>query len=357
MKTILAPKSGRTFLPAKFLLGHELCFLTHDFLAKLISSAQQQGAFTERFVFRDEADRRAFEDAGDVFTWFEATRRTAERAAFMRRTIFPALLSDLLHFIYEALESSRKGKLNVSYALLRKPLQENLFILESIALDIDGFAAQLIDNPLLLRSQKAGGLDVHRRRIADVLTAIGQEKRFDAPYLAQLRYDKHSQDGFDGVCNTAMHLFTEHAAIRTESLNINFIFSGWEEKLTQWAYLYSRLPYLLAYAHSLAEHVFASVEQGYPAYFSEMTRRLSAATILWSTSLEEPYQHPLLARFAESVGIELDEMCRVDGWPQPTRSHLLRMRAIGAWPDESSIAVRLRTLRFSALAYLGRVGG
>lgn len=355
MRTILSPKSGRTVLPDRYLFGHELCFLTHDILAELIVSAEQQGVFSERFTFRDNADSLAFENADDVFAWFDATGRKEERAGFLRRTVFPALMSDFLHFVYEALESSRKAKLNITYALLRKPLQENLFLLELIASDLHSFATHLTENPLLLRSQKAGGLDVHNRRIASVLTTLGEAERFDAGYLAQLRYDKNADDGFDGICNKAVHLFTEHHAIRTEKLNINFIFSDWDAKLTQWGYLYSRLPYLLAYAHCLAEHVFGTFERSDPVYFADIKRRLHAATILWADTLEDKYRHPGLVNFAESVRVQLESECRANKWPTPTKSHLLRMRADGAWPGESGVAVRLRHLRFSALAYMGKV--
>jgi hypothetical protein len=72
-----------------------------------------------------------------------------------------------------------------------------------------------------------------------VLEVIGGAGVFDAARIAELRYDKAL--GFDGPCNHAMHLFTEHQAIRTAAMNINFIFSGPDEKRTQWAYMYTYL--------------------------------------------------------------------------------------------------------------------
>ena len=89
----------------------------------------------------------------------------------------------------------------------------------------------------------------HANRIRKVLATLRDHRGYDAEYLAQLRYDKNAQDGFDGVCNKALHLFTGHDAIRTEPLNINFIFSDLDSMVTQWSYLYSRLPYLLSYIH------------------------------------------------------------------------------------------------------------
>jgi hypothetical protein len=118
----------------------------------------------------------------------------------------------MLHCIYEALDSSRKTKLNITYMLIRKPLQESLFLLESVVADRFDFAEKLATEPLKLRALKAGGVDVHTQRIQRVLEIVGESHRLSASYLAQLRYDKRVDDGFDGICNHAMHLFTEHEA-------------------------------------------------------------------------------------------------------------------------------------------------
>lgn len=354
MRSILQKKDGRTFLPDTFVLGHELCFLTHDFMAELLRSAEEQGAFTREITFKDDEDRRAFESAEDVFAWFETTGRLDERAEFLRQTVFPALLADFLHFIYEALEASRKAKLSVAYALLRKPIQEVLFVLESIAADLSVFSEYLVNDPHRLHSQKAGGVEAHTRRIGQVLDAMNARDRFDPAYLAQLRYDKGAEDGFDGPCNTATHLFTSHDAIRTEKMNINFIFSGWEQKLSQWAFLYSRLPYVLAYAHGLTEHVFASIETHDGEYLAFSQRRLAAATELWAETIPEPYRHAELSRFSAVVRRQLWSDCRAANRRTPTRRDLARMRVDGAMPGQSRASVAFRNARWRAEARLAR---
>jgi len=335
-------KSGTTFLPDYLVPAHNLCFLHHDVLVELLRSGEEVGSFDQTFELHDEADRQAFERAVDVFEWMENTKRKGERVALLRRTVFPAVLSDFLLFVYEALETSRKAKLNVSYALLRKPLQESLFLLETIATDADRFASHLMLDPLQLRAQKAGGLDAHTKRIAAVLCALEDGDRFDPAYLAQLRYDKMSEDGFDGLCNLAVHLFTEHKAIRTESLNINFVFSGWDDKLSQWHFLYSRLPYLLSYARSLVEHVYSSFEQTDPVYLADIGRRLSAGTLLWGAEIPDEYQNPMVQRFIDTTLAKLLTDCERNGYRRPTAADLVRMSGSGAWPGESWVRVRVR---------------
>jgi len=40
-------------------------------------------------------------------------------------------------------------------------------------------------------------------------------------------------DGFDGICNKSIHLFNLHKAIKTETMNINFVLSDVDAKITK----------------------------------------------------------------------------------------------------------------------------
>jgi hypothetical protein len=333
-----------THLPKKYWPGHELCFTVHDIMTNLLVSGQRARVFFVEFELRDEADLAAFE--ADVFEWLDNHRGIEERAALLVTTVFPAVLGDMLHCLYEALETSRKGKLAISFMLLRKPLQESLFVLETAIADRAAFANRLSYDQIKLWSQGAGGKEVHIRNIQSVLEALGEIERFDASYLAQLRYDKDANDGFDGICNTAMHLFTGHKAIRTEPLNINFIFSDLPAMMTQWSYIYSRLPYLLVYMHRIVEYICVGIAPTGPEYISDMERRISALVLLWSETLDVPYAEPHLDKFTARTREWLHQHCVEAGFRSPNRKDLIRMGKNGAYPGESSFNVRRRYRQF-----------
>jgi len=55
--------------------------------------------------------------------------------------------------------------------------------------------------------------------------------------------------------NVANHLVTTCKYYKTESLNLNFVFSGPDSQESQWKYLYTVLPYLLFYSIEVIQAV------------------------------------------------------------------------------------------------------
>ncbi len=308
--------------------AHDLCFLNHDILVELIRSGEKNKIFHQQIKFTSEEDEKILELSDNIFQWFELTGRKLEHVETLRRTVFQALLSDFLHFIYESLTCSKKEKLTVAYALLRKPIQENLLLLEIMAIDINDFSNKLTENPLALRAKNYGGIEGHTKRIQSVLNVLGEGDRFDAAYLAQLRYQK-TEDGFDGICNKSMHLFTEHKRIKTENMNINQIFSGAKSKQTQWDFLYSRLPYILFYARRLIEHICGTFSKTDPSYLKNIEHRVMAATILWYPNIESGYKNDHIKAFVDSVEHKFKKEFLDAGRANPSNEDTLRVKETG----------------------------
>lgn len=223
-------------------------------------------------------------------------------------------------------------------------------------MDRAGFEEKLATNPLKLQHHNAGGTEGHTRRIQAALDAADQSGRFDAAFLAQLRYDKKSKDSFDGVCNKAMHLFTSHEAILTEQMNVNFVFSGWEAKLSQWSYLYARLPYILLYTLSLIEHITNSFAETLPEYQEDVARRIAALLALTWSSTDPYYQAPRIEQLVRETVAWLLSSCAEHGYSQPTEDDLHRMAHTGAYPGESEATRSARIEMFERYAAESRKG-
>lgn len=282
-------------VPKQHLVAHELCFAYHDLILSILRAGEEANVFGINVSFENDTEREHFENFdGDVIEWLVTSGRDAAEHELLRRVAFHGLLSDFCHYIYEALSCSARGKLTVCYTLLRKPLQEVLFLFEALVARPDDFVAILKEAPHDLRSQKYGGVEPHTKHIDKVLEELGQASRFDAAYLAQLRYDKVAHDSFDASWNKAMHLFTDHKALRTEQMNINFIFSGEVQIQTQWAFVYSRLPYVLAYAWEVVEHLVGRFVPKQDDYLAGVRTRCAAGLMLWDARVVEHYREARL---------------------------------------------------------------
>ncbi|RXJ82772.1 hypothetical protein [Arcobacter sp. F2176] len=296
------------FLPREFESGHELCFFIHDILANVLVYGEKENIFNYEFALKEEIANNLTDDE-DILSFLSKYKLYEERNKVLKTFILPALLSDTLHCIYEALISSKKAKLNVTYMLIRKPIQETLYLLESIVIDEFTFGESMSENPLKLRPSNAGGIEGHQKRINTVLNKLGLSDLFSSLYLTNLRYNKKCDDNFDGICNHAMHLFTEHEAIRTEKLNVNFIFSGWDSKLTQWAYLYSRLPYLMLYLYYIVEYIMEEICPTEKSYIEEMELRVFAHFILWFENLNKDYYTDEILKVVEFAKNKINDFC------------------------------------------------
>jgi len=70
---------------------------------------------------------------------------------------------------------------------------------------------------------------------------------YETEFLYDIRYNKKIPYGFEQIWQKANHIITTHKHYRTEEGNLNFVFSGLEDKVTQWSQLYLLLPGLLYY--------------------------------------------------------------------------------------------------------------
>lgn len=187
-----------------------------------------------------------------VWDWLEQEGQGELLAEVTFKSIFPALLSDLCQFVFEGLSCSSRGKLTVSYGLLRKPLLENLYYLEWLAARPDEMLATFT-------TEGAEALDKHgssgerQTVIAEALARVGLAETLGPATVEELRYGK-SAESFSSLGNQAMHLVTtRNPNNTTEGQNFNFVFSDPEDIESQWRHLYGTLPGLLFYVAQLAE--------------------------------------------------------------------------------------------------------
>ena len=83
--------------------------------------------------FKDKEEEHSFanlKEGSDIFDWMQEHGYSDEMYELEYRHTFFSLVADFCHYILESFECAAKKKVAVAYALLRKPLRDNLYYIE-----------------------------------------------------------------------------------------------------------------------------------------------------------------------------------------------------------------------------------
>jgi len=294
-------------LPGEYAFSHQYAFFLHDLLADIVVSGEQARVFDVHFDLRSPEDATDLEGLPreQLWDWLERRGYRDVLEELTCRMVCLALLSDFCHFIYEALDCSRKGKVTVCYALLRKPLKENLFYFEWLLADRRGFLDAFFGgDPEQLLPKNAAP---RRQKLETIRAAIERTacaEFFDAEYIYDLRYNRAAADTFEGLWNQANHLITTFRHIKTEPQNFNLVFLHGDVMQSQWHFLYSHVPYLLNYTVEVVEALIRPFAPTEPAYLSVMRFRRDIGLLFFirETRGDKESLDGLMAHLREEVG-------------------------------------------------------
>lgn len=294
------------YLPKKYWFSHQFCFFIHDQLAQIISSGERDGIFNVTIKFKDKELVKIIQKMSgeQLFDWLENNGYEDIVYELTFRQLCVALLSDLCHFVYEALDCSKKVKLTVTYALLRKPFKENLFYLEWLLTDPEGFLRKfhLVGiKSLALSGFEAISSDKKKEIIKGAIRKTKYGEWIDSEFIYQLRYDKRVAFGMEQLWQKANHLITSYRFLETEEKNINFVFSNYEAHKSQWDYLYSFLPILLFYTLQIMQALigtFTIIQNEEEQNLIEL--KTTIGFLLWSEKRPRPIKTKALQESAKS---------------------------------------------------------
>jgi hypothetical protein len=110
-------------------------------LERTISEVASAGQFDPPVEFRSKQHERAFRrlKVGDRRKWLRENKYWREVADLTYRSTCRALAADLVEFANVALSCTIRGPLTVGFALLRKPLKDDLFALEWMVADAEDY--------------------------------------------------------------------------------------------------------------------------------------------------------------------------------------------------------------------------
>lgn len=283
-------------LPAEFEFSHQFSFFLHDQLVETLISGEKAEIYNIIVEFEDEkhADQMAKYDSEEALDWMQKNGYGDQVRLLFFKNLCAALLSDFLHFIYESLQCSAKGKLTVAFALLRKPLKENLFYLEWLlarpADFLDRFEASHPDR-FRLPHISDGEESEHLKIIREALEKTDAGDWLDADYIHEIRFKKNSFFGLEPTWQQANHLVTTYKYLETESCNLNFVFSDDYSRSTQWQAYYQFVPILLFHTVQIIEALFGMFAKRQNADMDITSIRTLAGMVLYFN--ESPWEQDM----------------------------------------------------------------
>jgi hypothetical protein len=149
-----AHAAGLTRAEARAVKDADTAFFSHELadawqisdsllrqIQETLAVAIEGDIFETAFDLRDEHEAAEFQRLTNeqVIDWLKTNGYVGEVVEITLKGIIRGVAIDLVEFATEALRCTIQGPLTVAIALLRKPLKENLFVLEWILADPEDY--------------------------------------------------------------------------------------------------------------------------------------------------------------------------------------------------------------------------
>ena len=246
-------------IPNEFKNAHEFCFYLHDQIAHLLIEYEASGAHDlVANAFKKALGKKKYSNKDiDIFQLMKEKGLVKQYKHHIVSHLVLGLIKDMLQFLYEALMCFEKRKFTVGFALLRKPLKENLLFLCWILSDQDDFITRFESNNYrsLNGLKKPQQLDI----ISGAIDTLRVQNAFSAEIIHEIIFSKINDIGFEPTWQRASHLITSQGELlKTEDYNINFIF---HDPQLDYLYelLYSNLPLILIFTVQVVLECVANI--------------------------------------------------------------------------------------------------
>jgi hypothetical protein len=210
-------------------------------------------------------------DGEHLLDYLIRTNKHSEHNEIITSNILNALIGDICQFLQIALYASLQQRLTVTFSLIRKPFCYDLLVILRLYLTTD----------FLDKFNNEDGFDTTGLTEQDKIDLLNASentlysKSIKVSDIYDFVFNPVMPDSLVNMSNKALHpSTTRNKNNRTEIQNLNFVFSSKESIMTQWDYLYRRLPLLLLYLTEILEFiVFDHLKLEDDVYRERLTER------------------------------------------------------------------------------------
>lgn len=251
-------KEEKSRLPRKYRPINNICAIIYDQLTEILTELHYKKLTSTNISLEKEKQVLVKEfERGELhlLDWLTENKLNSELTEVLTKHIVLSILSDFLNFMYESLNCAKKGKLTVAYALLRKPLTDELLLFEQILFDREEFIKRFYHQGEPLDYDPSNSKLDRRKIIKNALSVLKPKIFFTEDLIYQLRYDKTCSSGINGISNHALHIVTQDKNYKTAKKNLNFVFSIDKDFQKYFAHYYYFVRYLLMYSVAIVDQI------------------------------------------------------------------------------------------------------
>lgn len=263
------------YLPEKHWAEHRMCELLINQIEEYITNEifndlrfQEVQIDPKNPILKDE----------HIFDYLLRIDKKDEHNLFIKKNITNALIMDTCYFLQEALVCSKKKRLTVSFALLRKPFVYDLIIFLRILFETDFIekynTQESFDATKLTDEDKLALLNLSTTCLFSLKTIKGSE-------LFDWIFNQSNPDSIINISNKALHPSTNRNKNNmTEMQNLNFVFANNDNIENLWSFFYNRIPLLLLYFLEIIDALIMNlIEIPEPKFQQRLEERIKILTM------------------------------------------------------------------------------
>lgn len=235
--------------------SHNFLVYCNDVLVSLIKYTDSKKLSSVKINFKNK-EKNSFanlKEGSNIFDWMQEYGYNDEMYELAYRYTFFSLVVDFCHYMLESFECAAKKKVAVAYALLRKPLRDNLYYIEWLAAEREDFMDKLIKGSaedLVINKSNAKKYIEKVKKIYGIACQDG---------FFSFRYDKNDRMSLEKIWNKANHVVTTHSYTKSVQGELNFVFLK-EEGIDEFTrYYYYVVPLVMSYAVNLILAMFEQI--------------------------------------------------------------------------------------------------
>jgi hypothetical protein len=256
-------------------------------MVSLLKEAGEVQVSTLNIRLENPEEIEQFVERNNPIEYFLEQRKVDVARRIALNQVTPALFADFLHFIYEALSCLERRKFVVAFALLRKPMQQNLLFASWMLADEEAFFEDFRRSPADHMEERKFPTDKRIQIFDSALSKVEHYGLLDPQLINDIIYDKELPRGFAHLFAKANHLVTSRGQLaKTERMNLNFIFKNPNDN-DVYESIYLSLSYLLWYALLIQIALFSrmrAVEDSFTRWMTITTMATFDALFVGSSS-------------------------------------------------------------------------